>query len=67
MDRAQRIGQQRAVFVYRLVTEGTVEQAIAAMQAKKQAMADALLDENATGPLDLAPEDLAALLGPLPS
>jgi SNF2 family DNA or RNA helicase len=67
MDRAHRIGQRRAVFVYRLVAEGSVEQAIATLQAKKQAMADALLDDGATGPLDLGAEDLAALLGPLAS
>ncbi|MEO0422575.1 MAG: DEAD/DEAH box helicase [Pseudomonadota bacterium] len=40
-DRAHRIGQHRPVFVYKLVTEGTVEEKIIALQARKQALADA--------------------------
>lgn len=64
MDRAHRIGQDRAVFVHRLVAEGTVEQRIAVMQAKKQAMADALFDGGGD-PLALAADDLAALLKPM--
>ncbi|MDT8283341.1 MAG: C-terminal helicase domain-containing protein, partial [Gammaproteobacteria bacterium] len=38
-DRAHRIGQQKPVFVYKLITEGTVEEKILAMQAKKQQLA----------------------------
>ncbi|MGH8557492.1 MAG: SNF2-related protein [Methylococcales bacterium] len=41
-DRAHRIGQQNAVFVYKLVTEETVEEKILALQQKKQALADAV-------------------------
>ncbi|WP_159436589.1 DEAD/DEAH box helicase [Pseudovibrio sp. Tun.PSC04-5.I4] len=43
MDRAHRIGQDKPVFVHRLVVKGTVEEKIMALQAKKQALADALL------------------------
>ena len=43
MDRAHRIGQDKPVFVHRLVVKGTVEEKILALQAKKQALADALL------------------------
>ena len=64
MDRAHRIGQRRAVFVHRLVAEGTVEQAIVALQARKQAMADALFDGEAGGPLALGEDDLALLFAP---
>jgi SNF2 family DNA or RNA helicase len=64
MDRAHRIGQDRSVFVFRLVAEGAVEQAIATLQAKKQALADALFEGPAQGPLDLTPEDLSALFAP---
>ena len=64
MDRAHRIGQERSVFVFRLVAEGAVEQAIATLQAKKQALADALFEGPAQGPLNLTQEDLAALFAP---
>lgn len=46
MDRTHRIGQDKPVFVYRLVAAGTVEEKILDMQARKQALADALFDEN---------------------
>ncbi len=39
-DRAHRIGQKKPVFVYKLVTEGTVEERILALQARKQELAD---------------------------
>lgn len=65
MDRAHRIGQDRAVFVYRLVAEGSVEEAIVTLQAKKQAMADALFEGEASGPLGLNEDDLAALFRPI--
>jgi superfamily II DNA or RNA helicase len=39
-DRAHRIGQKKPVFVYKLVTEGTVEERILALQARKQGLAD---------------------------
>jgi SNF2 family DNA or RNA helicase len=67
MDRTHRIGQDRTVFVFRLIAEGAVEQAIAALQSRKQALADALFEGGAQGPLDLTQADLAALFGPLGS
>jgi SNF2 family DNA or RNA helicase len=39
-DRAHRIGQEKPVFVYKLITEGTVEEKILALQAKKQQLAN---------------------------
>ena len=44
MDRTHRIGQDKPVFVHRLVAAGTVEEKILEMQARKQALADALFD-----------------------
>lgn len=44
-DRAHRIGQTRSVNVYKLVTKGTVEEKIVALQAKKQRVLDATFDE----------------------
>ncbi|TVQ30185.1 MAG: hypothetical protein EA356_15355 [Geminicoccaceae bacterium] len=65
MDRAHRIGQDQPVFVYRLVAEGAVEEAISALQTKKQALADALFEGPAEGPLALTEDDLANLFKPL--
>jgi len=41
-DRAYRIGQDKPVFVYKLLTEDTVEEKILKLQEKKQALADNL-------------------------
>lgn len=65
MDRTHRIGQDKAVFVYRLVAEGTVEAAIQDLQAKKQALADNLFAESGAGPLALTEADLSALFAPV--
>ena len=42
-DRAHRIGQERPVFVHRLVAEGTVEERILELQERKRALADVAL------------------------
>ncbi len=39
-DRAHRIGQDKPVFVYKLVAEGTVEERILALQERKQQLAN---------------------------
>ena len=49
MDRAHRIGQDKPVFVHRLIAENTVEAAIQRMQARKQALADALFEGTGQG------------------
>jgi len=41
-DRAHRIGQDKAVFVYKLITEGTVEEKILELQDRKRALANAI-------------------------
>ena len=63
MDRAHRIGQDKPVFVHRLIAENTVEAAIQVMQARKQALADTLFEGRGEGPLALTEEDMAALFG----
>lgn len=40
IDRAHRLGQTRAVSVYRLITKGTIEQKVMALQLFKQNTAD---------------------------
>ncbi|HHJ80668.1 MAG TPA: helicase SNF2, partial [Candidatus Tenderia electrophaga] len=65
-DRAHRIGQNKAVFVYKLVTENSVEEKIIAMQAKKQALADAVYDKGKQGEENnLSTEDLNLLFAPM--
>ena len=64
MDRAHRIGLDKPVFVHRLIAENTVEAAIQRMQARKQALADALFEGTGQGPLGLTEEDIDALFGP---
>lgn len=54
-DRAHRMGQQRPVTIYRLVTEATIEEKIIALHAEKRDLADSLLDGGDTaGKLDTA-------------
>lgn len=66
MDRAHRIGQDKPVFVHRLVVKGTVEEKILALQAKKQALADALLASPETSTNALFDEQtLKDLFAPL--
>lgn len=43
-DRAHRIGQKRPVTVYRLVTEGTIEEKIVNLHQTKRDLADSLLE-----------------------
>jgi superfamily II DNA or RNA helicase len=45
-DRTHRIGQSRTVTSYKLVTEGTVEEKVVALQAKKASLLRDLLDES---------------------
>ena len=67
MDRAHRIGQDKPVFVHRLIADNTVEAAIQRMQAKKQALADALFDGRGQGPLGITEADLDTLFASSPA
>jgi superfamily II DNA or RNA helicase len=60
-DRAHRIGQESPVTVYRLVAQGTIEEAIYTMHEDKRALMDAVLSESGSARA-LSPEELRALL-----
>ena len=64
-DRAHRIGQDKKVFVYKLMTVGTVEEKIAALQARKKELVEGLLNEERRENLKLTPEDLDVLFAPV--
>ncbi len=59
-DRAHRIGQERPVFVHRLVSQGTVEEKILLLQDKKRALFEAALGEG-TAAGGLTRDDLMEL------
>ncbi len=61
IDRTHRIGQTKAVVAYRLYTEGTVEERIAELQARKARLAKDVLGEDAFARA-LTRDDLAYLL-----
>ncbi len=65
-DRAYRIGQDKPVFVYKLITRGTVEEKIQKLQKDKAALAAGLLEGNEAGQWKLAADDIEALFAPLP-
>jgi SNF2 family DNA or RNA helicase len=65
-DRAHRIGQTQQVMVYKLVTQGTIEQRILALQERKAALAQSMYSGSAARKQPLFTEsDLAELLLPL--
>jgi SNF2 family DNA or RNA helicase len=65
VDRAHRIGQDRPVMVYRLVSSGTVEEKVMALKARKAALfADVLDAGGAGGSAVLDADDVLELLAP---
>ncbi|MFI8790112.1 SNF2-related protein [Streptomyces sp. NPDC055105] len=61
-DRAYRIGQNRPVQVHRLIAEGTIEDRIADMLARKRELADAVLGSGDTALSELTDSELADLV-----
>ncbi len=61
LGRAHRIGQQRPVTVYRLVTAGSIEERIVALHGNKRQLADGIL-EGQDGAAPIGAAELKALL-----
>jgi SNF2 family DNA or RNA helicase len=61
-DRAHRIGQDRTVQVHRLVTEGTVEDKIAALLSRKRDLADRVVGAGEAWVSELSDDELSHLV-----
>jgi superfamily II DNA or RNA helicase len=61
IDRAHRIGQDKPVFVYRLVAAGTIEEKMDELKARKRALAASLFDRDGRIASALTEEDVRAL------
>jgi len=64
-DRAWRIGQDKPVFVYKLIAKGTLEEKIQLLQQKKSDLAQSVLAEGESQKMTLTQEDLQQIFAPL--
>ncbi|MFZ3206088.1 MAG: DEAD/DEAH box helicase [Pseudomonas sp.] len=64
-DRAYRIGQDKPVFVYKLIARGSVEEKIQHLQQAKANLARGLLEGGSQAQWQMSEDDLAALFAPL--
>jgi SNF2 family DNA or RNA helicase len=64
-DRAHRIGQDKPVFVYKLIAAGSVEEKIVALQARKAALAEGILSGKGEAVAVITKADLDVLFEPL--
>jgi SNF2 family DNA or RNA helicase len=62
IDRTHRIGQTRNVMVYRLIAADTIEEKVMALKARKSALFDAVLDDDAVFSSALTADDIRGLL-----
>ena len=62
-DRAHRIGQKHVVTVYKLVSEGTIEEKIIDIQEKKKKLAEQVLEGEGMDSVVFTKEEIMELLG----
>jgi len=65
-DRAHRLGQDKPVFVYKLIAAGSIEEKIVELQEQKAGLADSILSEDAAGAAKFSDDDIDALFAPMP-
>ena len=65
-DRAHRIGQDKPIFVYKLIARRTVEEKIMQLQADKHALVSQLYDDKSASSSQLSSADLEGLFAPWP-
>lgn len=61
-DRAHRIGQDKQVTVFKLITKGTIEENILKLQESKKDLAEQIITEGTVSLSNLTKEDLLGLL-----
>lgn len=61
-DRTHRLGQDKPIFVYRLIATNTIEERIIELQEKKRGIAQALLEGDGSIKESLSADDIAFLL-----
>ncbi|CCP05466.1 DEAD/DEAH box helicase [Erwinia amylovora] len=63
-DRAWRLGQDKPVFVYKLIAAGTIEEKIVALQQQKADLAEEILNDELSEPASFSQQDLSDLFAP---
>ena len=63
--RAHRIGQDQPVFVYKLVVQGSIEDRMLELQARKSALVEGVLGADGEGAVKFSEADLRGLLAPM--
>ena len=66
-DRAHRLGQDKPVFVYKLIIAGSIEEKILHLQERKAELAAGILSADRAVGLKFGEDDIAALFAPLPA
>ncbi len=61
VDRTHRIGQDKQVFVYRMISTGTIEEKVLALQERKARLFTAVLDDEALFAQSLTADDIRGL------